>query len=305
MGIDNDHIDLVVVRFGLPRDLMTYFQERGRTARRPGSAGRCVLYATMSSYVTIMSHILNYNKLTDTTDVSNEELEFRGAGSAITPLAASAQQLLQQRSDKQTTKKKTPTQPYQLSHSMRRQLRHRMLADVRDLLRFFFLDFGCMQHRGAFYMSDGALDQNIDACREADCTHCPICSKAWHKSHLPIFRSQLTRLFDSNTGRNVFPFPVDGKKPLSSVLSSRPYWVEWIFDRAAGSILVRNIDALFLSLVANNIIQMEKNRSGDLVWNLGWIDNITPVYKNDTAWDGIHLRHEDSTRNRTVELTDR
>ena len=109
---------------------------------------------------------------------------------------------------------------------------------------------------------------------------------------------------DSNTGRNVFPFPVDDKKPLSSILSTRPYWVEWIFDKAAGSVLVRNINALLFSLIANNIIQMEKNRSGDLIWNLGWIDNVTPVYKTDKAWEGIHLRDEGSARYRAVELTD-
>ena len=55
---------------------------------------------------------------------------------------------------------------------------------------------------------------------------------------------------------------------------------------------------------ATNIIRMEKNRSGDLVWNLGWIDNLNPRYKSDECWIGIHLRDEDSPRNRIVELTD-
>ena len=110
VGIDNDHIDLVV-RFGLPRDLMTYFQERGRGARQPGSVAECIVYATMSSYVSIMSQILNYNKLTDDTDATNEELELRGAGSAITPIAKSAQKILENReaSKNNTTKKRSHT----------------------------------------------------------------------------------------------------------------------------------------------------------------------------------------------------
>ena len=153
-------------------------------------------------------------------------------------------------------------------------------------------------------MSDGALDENIDACRESVCQSCPICLGDWHKLHLPVFRSEITRLLDSNTGRSIFPYPVDVKKPLSTILSTRPYWVEWIFDKAAGSVLVRHINALLFSLIANNIIRMEKNRSGDLVWNLGWIDNLNPRYKSDECWIGIHLRDEDSPRNRIVELTD-
>ena len=61
----------------------------------------------MSSYVSIMSQILNYNKLTDDTDATNEELELRGAGSAITPIAKSAQKILENReaSKNNTTKK--------------------------------------------------------------------------------------------------------------------------------------------------------------------------------------------------------
>ena len=152
-------------------------------------------------------------------------------------------------------------------------------------------------------MSDGELDTNIDACREATCNSCPICTREWHKIHLPVFRSQITRFLDSNSGRSAFPFPVDGK-PLSSVLSTRPYWVEFIFDKPARSVLVRQIDALLFSLIASKIIQMEKNRSGDLVWNLGWIDNANPSYKDDASWNGIHLRDEDSGRNRNVELAD-
>ena len=58
VGIDNDHIDLIV-RLGLPRDLMTYFQERGRGARQPGSVAECIIYSSMSSFVSIMTQTIN------------------------------------------------------------------------------------------------------------------------------------------------------------------------------------------------------------------------------------------------------
>lgn len=173
---------------------------------------------------------------------------------------------------------------------MRRQLRQRMLSDMCDVLRFFFLDFGCMQYRGAYYLSEGILDNSIIECQESECQSCPICTSEWHKLHLPVFRSEVIRLFDSNTGRSIFPFLVDNKKPLSTVLSTRPYWVKWIFDKAARSVLVRHIDAFMFSLLAANIIRIEKNRSGDLVWNLTWRDSMTPNYKTDDVWDSINLR---------------
>ena len=187
VGIDNNHINLIV-RMGLPRDLMTYFQERGRGARQVGSVAECILYASMSSYVSIISQILNYNKLTDTTDLTNEELEIRGAGSAITPLAASAKKQLEKRKDKAASKGKPKKRrsKYELSDSMKRQLRKRMLDDLTDVLRFFFLHFGCMHYRGAFYMSDGVLDNNIDACRESECTSCPVCTNEWQDVHLTV-----------------------------------------------------------------------------------------------------------------------
>lgn len=140
VGIDRNHID-IIVRFGLPRDLMTYFQERGRGARKPRSTAECVLYASMSSFVSIMTQILSYNKLTDTTDLTNEELEIRGAESAITPLAASAQRQLERRRNKsKKNSQDTPKQPkskYRLSHSMRRQLRQRMISEINGVLRVF------------------------------------------------------------------------------------------------------------------------------------------------------------------------
>ena len=119
VGIDNHLINLII-RFGLPRDLMTYFQERGRGVRRQGSTARCFMYATMQSYVSIMSQILNFNKLTDTTDETDEQLELRGLGSSITPLSASAERQLQQRKDARENGSKKKTGKYDLSHHMRR-----------------------------------------------------------------------------------------------------------------------------------------------------------------------------------------
>ena len=179
-----------------------------------------------------------------------------------------------------------------------------MLLEISDVLRFFFLNRGCQHYRGAFYMSDGSLDKNVDACRESLCESCPICTTSWHKVHLPFFKSEVIRFFESAAGRTAFPCAVDSKVPLSTVLSTRPYWVEFIFDRAARGVLVRHIDAFFFSLLAANIICMEKDRRGDLVWNLVWIDN-TLTYRDDDVWDGLNLKVEGSPRRRIVTVKDK
>jgi hypothetical protein len=55
---------------------------------------------------------------------------------------------------------------------------------------------------------------------------------------------------------------VDYKAPISSLLAKNKFWKEAIFDHAAGGISRMQVDALFLSLTASGIIQMqEKNTS--------------------------------------------
>ena len=68
--------------------------------------------------------------------------------------------------------------------------------------------------------------------------------------------------------------------------------------------LVRHIDAFLFSLLAADILRMEKNRSGDLVFNLSWLNNLTPKYKTTEVWEGLNLRDEESSRNRLVQLRD-
>jgi hypothetical protein len=269
VGIDHRLINLVV-RFELPRDLLTYLQERGRGGRL-GTLALCILYATIESYANIIRQIYSSNQQEDERDVSVEELELRGMGSAISPLAQSARRELEQRRQPTTRR----ANPYALTLEMKRKLKKRQHQELMDVLRFFFLDKGCQHYRGALYQSMGVLDgpDVVGMCRACDpCGCCPICDGSWNKMHLPIFRSQMVRFLESSSGRYVFPMEYSVKTPLSSVLSKRVYWTEWIFDRAKSGIQVRNIDALFLSLIAADIITLEKSRTGVWQWNIVWID---------------------------------
>jgi superfamily II DNA helicase RecQ len=134
VGIDHRLINLVI-RFELPRDLMTYLQERGR-AGRLGTLALCILYATIKSYANIIRQIYSSNQQEDERDASIEELELRGMGSAISPLAQSARRELEQR--RQATVRRA--NPYALSLEMKRKLKKRQHQELRDVLRFFFLN---------------------------------------------------------------------------------------------------------------------------------------------------------------------
>lgn len=132
------------------------------------------------------------------------------------------------------------------------------------------------------------------------CSSCPVCDGSWAEMHLPIYKSELIRFFESSTGRTVFPLQYNAKTPLTLVFSKRPYWVEHIFDRAACGIRVRQIEALLLSLIAAHIVCLEKTRAGVFQWNLVWRDNSTPAYKDDSVWDGVNLFRDTGTARRRV-----
>lgn len=142
----------------------------------------------------------------------------------------------------------------------------------------------------------------MDASREAECDTCPICTGEWHKMHLPVYKSHIIRFFESSTGRKLFPVTIDFKTSPSAFLSSRPYWKEWIFDRASKSVQVRHVDALLLSLFAAGILCIEKSKNSNFVMDITWTDSSTPKYRDDTIWDGINVHDEERPRSRSVIL---
>ena len=83
VGIDKSQIALQV-RFDWPRDLLTYFQERGRGSRQRGVRSTCVLYADLSSYVFLLCQLVRGSEHTDIT-VEAQSGECEGFNSAISP----------------------------------------------------------------------------------------------------------------------------------------------------------------------------------------------------------------------------
>ena len=107
----------------------------------------------------------------------------------------------------------------------------------------------------------------------------------------------MIRFFQSSKGRDRIPFQ-DSTKLVSDVLWGDAYWLETIFDRAAGGMKRTQVDALFLSLAAVGIMKLEKAKGGILRWNIGWNVDDTPMYMNPQIWIGMNLHNQTRVRKR-------
>ena len=65
VGIDNE-LAKYVLQLGWPRDLCTYFQQRGRAGRVAAMQAVCILLGSVSSFLTVMFQI---HKSTNTSSV--------------------------------------------------------------------------------------------------------------------------------------------------------------------------------------------------------------------------------------------
>ena len=82
------------------------------------------------------------------------------------------------------------------------------------------------------------------------------------------------------------------------------YWLEHIFDRAAGGLKRTQVDGLFLSLAAVGILKMEKNKHGIVVWKLLWDTHGLLAYNVDSKWVGLNS-HDPIYVHKRVPLVDK
>jgi hypothetical protein len=136
------------------------------------------------------------------------------------------------------------------------------------------------------------------------CTSCPVCNPTYHKDFLPVYRSGVESFLEWLTATAKLPFRVNFKVQLSSLLMLNAYWKEIIFDKALPSVSRVNFDALFLSLAATEILEIQ-NTSEGMKWFIGqeaprtvapnldvFFLNATigeAKYKVDNYWTGLHL----------------
>ena len=134
VGIDKHSISLQV-RLEWSRDLLTYFQERGRGSRSQGVLSTCILFADLASYIYLMSQLIVSSQVDEDSAAISEDVE--GFNSAISPSRHRPKR--QQQDDKNA---------YALGPTARRSLRQRTTSELQDVIRFFCLNKGCQHARG-------------------------------------------------------------------------------------------------------------------------------------------------------------
>jgi superfamily II DNA/RNA helicase len=145
VGIDK-HPILLQIHFEWPRDLLTYFQERGRGSQLQGVQSTFILYSDLSSYVYLRSKLFAVGNKDDDTSPFGNVVD--GFNSAI---------LLGKINSAQPNQKKS----YPLGPTVSHSLRERMKKELQEFLCFFCLDLGCLHARGESYLSTRILDNNV------------------------------------------------------------------------------------------------------------------------------------------------
>jgi hypothetical protein len=297
VGIDKNSVALQV-RFELPRDLPTYFQEQGRGSRCPGEPSTCILYGDLGSYVYLRIQLFAVgNDVED--DVTSSTPGGNGYNSAISPW----------KQGQASPKKKN----YPLSIMARRTLCLRTQTKFHEVIRYFCLDLGCQQARGEFYLSTGALPQarmDYEVCNNS----CPICTKCWHELFIPVYLMSVVSFLEFLMLTGKLPAEVDYTTPVSSVLAASAFWKETIFDRNFHKVTRNYVDAFFL-LAAAGILKLEPKKDslfqwvvarehGESITAVSFIEaNIgTPLYKRDDLWNGINVISEARLRKRDPSL---
>ena len=221
VGIDDHTVDFGV-RFGLPRDLATFIQERGRGSRVPGAPSTFVVFLDLGSYEYLVTRTLrsldndDVNATNDTTRGGTQ-----GYNSAISPFKSVG-------SHDATTNSVDMTS-YRLKREGKIRLRDRELQEMGDVTKFFFLNNGCQHILSELYLSHGKfvvppaeLPPELRPCDQ----QCAICSGKWHQVHLPVYREWVVAMLEIR-GRELLPLETLSREDrISNLIWGDVYWTE-------------------------------------------------------------------------------
>ena len=264
-------------------------QERGQGSCQRGNKLACILYSDLLSFVSLVYQLLHGD------DVLNGEISVVGGtdeceefNSAISPR-------------RQVCQANTSQDDFALGPAAKKQLRAQSLTELNKVMQFFCLNYGCQHEQGEISLLSGSLDSSLAL---GHCTSCPVCNQTYHKDFLSVYRSGVESFLEWLTATAKLPFTVEFNVQLSSLLMSNAYWKEIIFDKAPSSVSRVNVNALFLSLAAAGILEIQ-NTSEGMKWFIGreaprtvapnldvlFLDEtIGEVkYKVDEYWTGLHL----------------
>lgn len=292
LGVDHPDAQCII-NMEWPECIATLVQRRGRASRR-GEEAVFILVAGITSYLALLRRI--HDGLEDVKFNDDDEKDFERAQSAVNSKVKSPKK-------KKTAKQKQVAKEHELSESDQAALKKRQLNELRDVLRLMCLNKGCQHKRIAEYLSCGALDKFSGELESCD-GKCPICANHWTKdrwgdNYLPVSREGLTLFFRRETDL--------GKKAtydnLVNLVWNNDTWIEQIFDKKRGSICKYNVEAMFLQLIAADILDA-KPRNDELKWVLSRQTSsvVSPFnYELDANWSGIDVIDPKKRKHKIIE----
>lgn len=139
---------------------------------------------------------------------------------------------------------------------MKENLAKQQLNDFFDLLDLFCLNRGCINRRVQRYQATGKLDK-VDI--QSRCGKCMVCSGEWKHTFLSLRKDGLISFFQRCEG-----IPCDATLDnLMKLVWKEEHWIHSIFDRAMSTVNKYNVEAMFLQLIAAELISLQQ-RDGKL-----------------------------------------
>ena len=317
-GAANTGIDITnlcyILRKGFPQDLMTLFQERGRLAREEGSTG---IYSEDGIDLDTFG---KGSMISLRRQQSVEENEGGDDEEDDDPL-------LEDGDDDDEEEDEPNPQPcidltkYEPKRDELKRWKKLQSRQALDVLKFCCLNGSCKQKQAAAFLSTGILQTHLDSSGSDTCkTMCPACRKNKGKQYpfRTIYVDNLIKWFESEKVQSAMPLEVtydNNGDSLTNLLWSDPTSIEEIFNAKKGSLGKYNVEALFLQLIAAEIISIKVRSNGSMQWvfnrekkvvvddvddkEMGDIDNAgdniaievenVHSYKIDKYWVGVNI----------------
>lgn len=117
-----------------------------------------------------------------------------------------------------------------------------------------------------------------------------------------MYRKGVIDFLESSVAPEFIPRPIESGS-ISDMLKDDVFLIETIFDRAKSGVKKTHVDALFFSLAAAKILDLEKV-NGIIRWNVLYHrDSTNPLndkrrYNIDESWDGVNLFESNRPRRR-------
>ena len=268
-GIDKATLDMVI-RMGIPRDVVTSFQERGRNARQPGMTGVYSITTDWRMYVKLLLSIIM--PLSDQDDTA----EYRSVNSAITTLGTNTQN--------------TQTSSSPLTSTQRSNNVTQAYVEHVDCLNLYCLpQLGCIHARSEWIMHCGEIEQPPLAITSCE-TQCHVCDGSNSKTFLPIIFSGALAFLRSSTFGSVLgvAINVDNGSEFVASLASDGDWCKSVFGLKNPT--TYNVTAFFLQLIALRIIDFKTVDKKQMIAGLTMSSSGKYKYEDPLSWKGMAFR---------------